>query len=136
MPSERAARDDFLAAAEHIRKLMSITDEIDELIPCDWLSTEEAELIRPIPEFPFRCVLDEHLLIRTLRDTVDLQLAIIHDDRVAAVGSRQAGDQGGIGAGRIGQREGGSGRVGAVQHPAGGALVGGARGAVHRTRRR
>ena len=41
MPSDRAARSDFLAA-EHIRKLMSITDEIDELIPCGWLSKEEA----------------------------------------------------------------------------------------------
>ena len=37
MPSERAARDNFLTAAEHIRKLMAITDEIDELIPCGWL---------------------------------------------------------------------------------------------------
>jgi hypothetical protein len=33
MPSERAARDGFLVAAERIRTLMSITDEIDELIP-------------------------------------------------------------------------------------------------------
>jgi hypothetical protein len=38
MPNERAARDDLLAAAEHIRKLMAIADEIDELIPCGWLS--------------------------------------------------------------------------------------------------
>jgi hypothetical protein len=35
MPSERTARADFLVAAEHIRTLMPITDEIDELIPCE-----------------------------------------------------------------------------------------------------
>ncbi len=85
MPSERAAGDDFLAAAEHIRKLMSITDEIDELIPCGWLSTEEAEQIRAIPEFLFRCVLDDSRLVRTLRDTVELLLAIFNEDKVAAV---------------------------------------------------
>jgi hypothetical protein len=43
MPSERAARDDSLVAAEHIRRLMSITDALDERIPGGWLSTEEAE---------------------------------------------------------------------------------------------
>jgi hypothetical protein len=85
MPGERAARDDFLAAAEHIRTLMSITDEIDELIPCGWLSKEDAEPIRAIPEFLFSCALDEHALVRTLRDTVDLLLAIFNEDKVAAV---------------------------------------------------
>ena len=85
MPSERAARDDLLAAAEHIRKLMSITDEIDELIPCGWLSMEAATRIREIPEFLFRCSLDEHLLVRSLRDSVDSLLAIFNEDRVAAV---------------------------------------------------
>ena len=60
MPSDRAARDDFLAAAEHIRTLMSITNEIDELIPCGWLSKEAAEQLRAIPKFLLRCVLDEH----------------------------------------------------------------------------
>lgn len=43
MRNDRAALDDFLAAAEHMRKLMSITDAIDERIPGGWLSTEEAE---------------------------------------------------------------------------------------------
>jgi hypothetical protein len=43
MPSERAARDDFLTAAEHIGSLMSITDEIYELLPCGWLAREEAD---------------------------------------------------------------------------------------------
>jgi hypothetical protein len=90
MPSERAARDDFLAAAEHIRKLMSITDEIDELIPCGWLAKEEAAQLRAIPEFLFRCVLDEHLLVRTLQDTVDLLLAIFNEDKVAAIDHRIA----------------------------------------------
>ena len=85
MPNERAVRDDFLAAAEHIRKLMAVTDEIDELIPCGWLSIEGAERLRAIPAFVFRCVLDEHPLIRMLRDAVDSLLAIFNEDRVAAV---------------------------------------------------
>ncbi len=85
MPSERAARDDFLVAAEHIRKLMSITDEIDELIPCGWLSKEQAAQIRAIPEFLVRCVLDDNPLFRTLRDSVGSLLAVFHEDRVAAV---------------------------------------------------
>ena len=49
---------------------MAITDKIDELIPCGWLSKEEAAQLRAIPEFLFRCVLDEHPLVRTLRDSV------------------------------------------------------------------
>ena len=85
MPSERAARDDFLVAAEHIRKLMSITDEIDELIPCGWLSSEAGARLRAIPKFLIRCVLDEDPLVRMLRDTVDSLLSIFDDDRVAAV---------------------------------------------------
>jgi hypothetical protein len=85
MPSERAARDDFLAAAEHIRKLMSITDEIDELIPCGWLSSEDAARLRAIPEFLIRCVLDESPLVRKLRDAIGALLAVFDDDRVAAV---------------------------------------------------
>ena len=85
MPSERAVRDDFLTAAEHIRKLVSITDEIDELIPCGWLAKQEAAQLRAIPEFFVRCVLDEHPLVRTLRGTVDSLLAIFNEDRVAAV---------------------------------------------------
>ena len=66
----RAARDDFLAAAEHIRKLMSITDEIDELVPCGWLSKERAGQLREIPKFLFRCVLDDNPCVRTLRDSL------------------------------------------------------------------
>ena len=85
MPSERAPRDDFLAAAEHIRKLMSITDEIDELIPCGWLSKEEAVLLRAIPTFLVLCVLNESSLVRTLRNTIESILIIFNDDRVAAV---------------------------------------------------
>ena len=85
MPSERAARDDFLAAAEHIRTLMSITGQVDELIPCGWLSKEQAARLREIPDFLFRCVLDEHPLVRTLRDSVDSLLAIFNEDKVAAV---------------------------------------------------
>jgi hypothetical protein len=85
MPNERAARDDFLAAVEHIRKLISITDEIDELIPCGWLSKEEAAQLRAIHAFLFRCVLDGHPLVSTLRDAVDSLLAIFNEDRVAAV---------------------------------------------------
>ena len=85
MPTERAARDDFLAAAEHIRKLMAITDEIDELIPCGWLSKEEAAQIRAIPEFLLRCVLDQSPLVRTLRDSIAALLTIFNEDRVAAV---------------------------------------------------
>jgi hypothetical protein len=85
MPTERAARDDFLVAAEHIRKLMAITDEIDEVIPCGWLTKEAATRIRHIPEFLFRCVLYEHPIVRTLRDTVDSLLGIFNEDRVAAV---------------------------------------------------
>ena len=42
MPNERARRGDFLAAAEHIRKLMVVIDAIDELIECGWLSKEQA----------------------------------------------------------------------------------------------
>ena len=68
MPSERSARDDFLCAAEHIRKLMAVIDDIDELIPCGWLSKEQAAQIRAIPEFLVRCVLDERPLVRMLRD--------------------------------------------------------------------
>jgi hypothetical protein len=85
MPSERAARDDLLAAVENIRKLISITDEIDELIPCGWLSKDEAAQLRAIQEFLFRCVLDGHPLLRTLRDAVDSLLAIFNEDREAAV---------------------------------------------------
>jgi hypothetical protein len=64
---------------------MSISDEIDELIPCGWLSKEEAEQIRAIPEFLFRCVLDDNPLFRMPRDLVDSLLAIFNEDRVAAV---------------------------------------------------
>jgi hypothetical protein len=85
MPTERAARDDFLAAAEHIRKLMAITDEIDELIPCGWLSQEEAGQIRAISEFLLRCVIDEAPLVRTLRDSIAALLTIFNEDSVAAV---------------------------------------------------
>ena len=53
MPRERAARKDFLVAAVHIRRLMAITDEIDDLIPCSWLSSEEAAQLRAVPEFLF-----------------------------------------------------------------------------------
>jgi hypothetical protein len=84
MPSERAARDEFLAAAEHIRKLMAVIDEIDELIECGWLSKEQAAQIRAIPEFLLRCVLDERPLICMLRDTINSLLTIFDDDRVAA----------------------------------------------------
>jgi hypothetical protein len=84
MPSERAARDDFLAAAEHIRKLMSIADETDELIPCGRLSRQVATRIREIPEYLLRCAGDEHPLFRMLRDSVDSLLAIFNEDRVAA----------------------------------------------------
>jgi hypothetical protein len=38
-----------------------------------------------IREFHTRCVLDERLLVRMLRDTIDSLLAIFDDDRVAAV---------------------------------------------------
>ena len=85
MPNERAARDDFLAAAEHIRKLMAIADEIDELIPCGWLSQEEVAQIRAIPEFLVQCVLDESPLVRMLRDSIAALLTIFNEDRVAAV---------------------------------------------------
>ena len=85
MPNERAARNDFLAAVEQIRNLMAITDEIDELIPCGRLSKEEAAQLRAIQEFLFRCVLDGHPLVRTLRDAVDSLLAIFNEDREAAV---------------------------------------------------
>jgi hypothetical protein len=85
MQSERAPRDDFLAATEHIRKLMSITDEIDERIPCGWLSKDEAAQLRAIPKFLVRCVLDESPLVHVLRDTVHSLLTIFDDDRVAAV---------------------------------------------------
>ena len=85
MPSERAAHDDFLAAAEHIRKLMAITDKIDELIPCGWLSSEEAASLRAIPDFLFRCVLDEHPLVCMLRDSIASLLTIFDEPEVAAV---------------------------------------------------
>ena len=85
MPSIPSTRDNLLKAAEHIRRLMSITDEIDELIPCGWLSKDDAKRVRGIPEFLVRCVLDEHPLVRTLRDSVDSLLNIFNDDRVAAV---------------------------------------------------
>jgi hypothetical protein len=85
MPTERAARDDFLAAAEHIRKLVAITAEIDELIPCGWLSQEEAGQIRAISEFLLRCVIDEAPLVRTLRDSIAALLTIFNEDSVAAV---------------------------------------------------
>jgi hypothetical protein len=85
MPSERAARDDFLAAAEHIRKLMAVIDEIDALIECGWLSEEQAAQIGAIREFRARCVLDETPLVCMLRDTIDALLTIFDDDRVAAV---------------------------------------------------
>jgi hypothetical protein len=85
MPTERAPRDDFLTAAEHIRKLMAIADEIDELIPCGWLSKEEAAQVRAIPEFLFRCVLDEHPLVRTLRESIASLLTIFDEPEVAAV---------------------------------------------------
>jgi hypothetical protein len=64
---------------------MSITDEIDDLIPCGWLSTKDAEQIRAIPKFLLRCVLDEHPVVRRLRDAVDSLLTIFNEDRVAAV---------------------------------------------------
>jgi hypothetical protein len=70
MPSERAARDDFLVAAEHMLELMSITDQIDELIPCGWLSKEAATRIREIPQLLFRCSLDDNPMFRMLRDSV------------------------------------------------------------------
>jgi hypothetical protein len=85
MPSERAPRYDFLAAAEHIRMLMSIADEIDELIPCGWLTKEKATQLRAIPEFLVRCALDESLIVRMLRDTVRSLLTIFDDDRIASV---------------------------------------------------
>ena len=85
MPSERAPRDDFLAAAEHIRMLMAITDEIDELIPCGWLSTEESAKLRAIPDFLFRCVLDDRPLVRLLRDSLASLLTIFDEPEVAAV---------------------------------------------------
>ena len=90
MPSERAAHDDFFAAAEHIRKLMSIIDEIDELIPCGWLSKEAATRIREIPDFLFRCALDEHPLVRTLRDSVESLLVIFNEDWIVP---KPEGDQ-------------------------------------------
>ena len=85
MPSARAPRDDFVVAAEHIRKLMAITDEIDELIPCGWLSSVEAAQLRVIPEFLFRCVLDESPVVRVLRDSVASLLTIFDEPEVAAV---------------------------------------------------
>jgi hypothetical protein len=85
MPSDREARDDFLVAAEHIRTLMSIADQIDERIPCGWLSKEAAEQVRAIPEFLFRCVLDDSPQVRMLRDAVDSLLGIFNEDKVAAV---------------------------------------------------
>ena len=85
MPSARAPRDDFLAAAEHIRKLMAITDEIDELIPCGWLSSEEAAKLRAIPDFLFRCVLDESPLVLMLRDSIASLVTIFEEPKVAAV---------------------------------------------------
>ena len=52
MPRERAGAEDFLVAAVHIRRLMAITDEIDDLIPCSWLSSEEAAQLRACPRVP------------------------------------------------------------------------------------
>ncbi len=51
MPSERTPRDDFLAAAEHIRKLMVVIDELDELFECGWLFEEQASQFSVIREF-------------------------------------------------------------------------------------
>ena len=64
---------------------MAITDKIDELIPCGWLSQEEAAHLRAIPDFLFRCVLDEHPLVRMLRDSVACLLTIFEKPEVAAV---------------------------------------------------
>jgi hypothetical protein len=81
MPIERAACDDFLAAAEHIRMLTSITDEIGELIPCGLLSKkEEAEQLRAIPEFLVQCALDDSTLVRILRSTIRSLLTIFDDE--------------------------------------------------------
>ena len=85
MPAARAPRDDLLAAAKHISKLMALTDKIDELIPCVWLSSEEAIKLRAIPEFLFRCVLDDHPLVRLLRDSLASLLTIFDEPEVAAV---------------------------------------------------
>ena len=41
---------------------MSITDEIDELIPCGWLSRDEPTQLRAIPEFLLQRVLDDNPL--------------------------------------------------------------------------
>ncbi len=51
MPIERAARDDFLAAAGHLRKLMAVIDKVDALIECGWLSEEQAVQVSVIREF-------------------------------------------------------------------------------------
>jgi hypothetical protein len=85
MPSERATRDDFLVAAEHIRRLMALSDELDELIPCGWLSNDEAAQVRAIPDFLFQCVLDEHPLVRTVRDSIASLLTTFDEPEVAAV---------------------------------------------------
>ena len=82
MPNERAGRDDFLVAAAHIRKLMSI---IDELIPSGWLSKDEAAQLHAIPDFLFRCVLDEHPMDRSLRDSVASLWTIFDEPEVATV---------------------------------------------------
>jgi hypothetical protein len=55
------------------------------LIPCGWLSEEEAVQIRAIPTIRIRCVLDEHLLVLTLRDADNSLLAIFNEVSVAAV---------------------------------------------------
>ncbi len=51
MADERAARDDFLAAAKHLRTLMALIDELDELNECGWLFEEQAAQVSLIREF-------------------------------------------------------------------------------------
>jgi hypothetical protein len=80
MPNDRSTRQDFLAAAEHIRNLMRIVDRIDDLIPCGWLSSEQASLLKMVREFTTACVRGERPLTRALRHTINSLLTIFDEE--------------------------------------------------------